>query len=53
MKEDFRDPKRHMQLLEKLIVQSRGFEQIGVKAQQIYNIATPKLKGSKEIHFHV
>ena len=41
--EDFRDPKRHMQLLAKLIVQSRGFEQIGVKAQQIYNIATPKL----------
>ena len=34
-----RDPKRHMELLEKLIEQSRGLDQIGIKSLQVHNIA--------------
>lgn len=41
---DVRDPSRHMELLEKLILQSRGLDQIGIKALQVYNIASGILK---------
>ena len=34
-----KDPKRHMELLEKLIQQGRGLNQIGIKALQVYQIA--------------
>ena len=45
-----KNPSRHMELLEKLIQQSRGLEQIGIKALQIYNIAAGLIEESPELH---
>ena len=43
-----RDPSRHMALLEKLIQQSRGLDQIGIKSLQVHNIARDRLEQDPE-----